>query len=164
MGESFQPTGKSVQCDGKTTSPAEMGRAVGFRPNPAYLYLCTANASPVKERRRTAFPGFLFLKKPTMYILLISIVIGLFVAMLFLNVYFRVKVLKSYKILVRNQVEFGAAHVFNRERREQEILPRYPEMRQEIETFSNYLRYSIRMASVLIALITLFGAILMYFR
>ncbi len=99
-----------------------------------------------------------------MYIILISIVIGLFVAMLFLNVYFRIKVLKSYKTLVRNQVEFGAVHVFNRQRREEEVLPRYPEMRQEIEMFSNYLRYSIRMASVLMVLITLFGAILMYFR
>lgn len=99
-----------------------------------------------------------------MYILLISIVIGLFVAMLFVNVYFRIKVLKAYKVLVRNKVEFGAVHVFNKARRETEIFPKYPKMRQEIETFSNHLRYSIRMASVLILLITLFGAILMYFR
>ncbi len=99
-----------------------------------------------------------------MYILLISIVIGLFIAMLFLNIYFRVKVLKSYKVLVRNKVDFGAAHIFNKSKREEEILPRYPNMRQEIETFSNHLRYSIRMATVLIALITLFGAVLMYFR
>lgn len=99
-----------------------------------------------------------------MYILLISIVIGLFVAMLFLNVYFRVKVMQSFKILTRNRVEFGAVHIFNRTRRENEILPRYPKFRNEIETFCNHLRYSIRMATVLIALITLFGAILMYFR
>ena len=99
-----------------------------------------------------------------MYILLISIVIGLFVAMLFLNIYFRVKVLQSFKILTRNKVEFGAVHIFNRARREKEILPRYPKFRNEIETFCNHLRYSIRMATVLIALITLFGAILMYFR
>ena len=99
-----------------------------------------------------------------MYILLVSIVIGLFVAMLFLNVYFRVKVLQSYKVLVRNRVNFGAVHIFNKSRREKEILPRYPGFRQEIETFCNHLRYSIRMATVLIALITLFGAVLMYFR
>lgn len=99
-----------------------------------------------------------------MYILLVSIVIGLFVAMLFVNIYFRIKVLKAYKILVRNNVEFGAVHVFNKARREADIFPKYPKMRQEIETFSNHLRYSIRMASVLIVLITLFGAILMYFR
>ncbi|MCB0550193.1 MAG: hypothetical protein KDD19_21675 [Phaeodactylibacter sp.] len=99
-----------------------------------------------------------------MFILLISIVIGLFVAMLFLNLYFRMKVLRTYRKLVQNRVEFGAAHLFNREKMESEILPRYPHMREEIETFVNHMRYSIRMATVLIALITLFGAILMYFR
>ncbi|GJM32995.1 MAG: hypothetical protein DHS20C18_19960 [Saprospiraceae bacterium] len=99
-----------------------------------------------------------------MIILLISVVIGLFVAMLFVNVYFRVKVLKSYKKLVQNEVEFGAAHLFNRQKMEEEIFPRYPDMRQEIETFVNHMQYTIRMATVLIALITLFGAILMYYR
>jgi hypothetical protein len=99
-----------------------------------------------------------------MYYLLIAIVIGLFVAMLFVNLYFRAKVLKTYGILVRNRVEFGAAHIFSRKKMEEEILPKYPEFRKEIETFVRHIHYSIRMASVLIALITLFGAILMYFR
>ena len=91
-------------------------------------------------------------------------VIAAFAAMLFLNVYFRVKVFKNYRELVRNRVQFTASHLFNRERMEKEIIPQYPHMRGEIETFSRNLRYSIRMATVLIALITLFGAILMYFR
>ncbi len=99
-----------------------------------------------------------------MYTLLISIVIGLFLAMLFLNVYFRAKVLKVYGVLVRNKVEFGAAHVFNREKLEKEILPKYPQFKQEIETFITHMRYSIRMATWLLMLVTLFGAILMYFR
>lgn len=99
-----------------------------------------------------------------MYILLVSIVIGLFVAMLFVNLYFRAKVLKVYGVLVRNRVEFGAAHIFNRKKLEEEILSKYPKFRNEIESFIRYMRYTIRMASVLIALITAFGAILMYFR
>ena len=99
-----------------------------------------------------------------MYILLISIVIGLFVAMLFLNVYFRVKVLKTYRKLIKNRVEFGAAHLFNKEKMEAEIIPQYPHMREEIETFVNHIRYSMKMATELIALLTLFGAILMYYR
>jgi hypothetical protein len=37
-------------------------------------------------------------------------------------------------------------------------------MREEIETFTSHIQYSMRMATVLIALITLFGAILMYYR
>lgn len=99
-----------------------------------------------------------------MYTLLLFIVGGLFVAMLFVNVYFRAKVLKVYGILVRNKIEFGAAHIFNRQRLEEEILPRYPQFRKEIESFVRHMRYSIKMASVLLALITAFGAILMYFR
>jgi hypothetical protein len=99
-----------------------------------------------------------------MFGVLIFLVIGLFAAMLFLNVYFRVKVLKTYRVLVQNRVEFGASHIFNAQKMEEEIFPKYPEMRSEIETFVRHMRYSIRMATVLIALITLFGAILMYYR
>ena len=99
-----------------------------------------------------------------MYILLVSIVIGLFVAMLFVNLYFRAKVLKAYGVLVRNKVEFSAVHVFNRKKLEAEILPRYPQFKTEIETFIRHMRYSIKMASVLLFLVTVFGAILMYFR
>lgn len=96
--------------------------------------------------------------------ILAFLVIGLFVAMLFVNVYFRAKVLKTYKRLVQNRVQFGAAHIFNRKKMEAEILPKYPNNRQDILDFSNHMQYSIRMASVLIALITAFGAVLMYFR
>ncbi|MCC7504847.1 MAG: hypothetical protein IT259_06095 [Saprospiraceae bacterium] len=99
-----------------------------------------------------------------MFILLVSIIAGLFIALLFLNLYFRAKVFKVYGVLVRNRVEFGAAHIFNRKKLEEEILPRYPQFRQEIETFIRHMRYSIRMATVLLVLITAFGAVLMWYR
>lgn len=99
-----------------------------------------------------------------MYILLITIVIALFIAMLFLNIYFRVKVLKTYKKLVQNRVEFKARDLFNQQKMEAEVYPKYPHMREDIETFSRHIQYSIKMATVLIALITAFGAILMYYR
>ena len=99
-----------------------------------------------------------------MYIVLVSLVIGLFVAMLFVNVYFRVRVLRAYKVLVRNEVEFQAAHVFNLDRMRSEIVPRYPHLEKEILAFANNLRFSIKMATVLIALITAFGGILMWYR
>lgn len=99
-----------------------------------------------------------------MYILLIAIIIGLFVAMLFVNIYFRAKVLKVYGVLVRNRVQFGAVHIFSRQKLEEEVLPKYPQFKSEIETFIRHMRYSIQMATVLIFLITAFGAVLMYFR
>lgn len=47
---------------------------------------------------------------------------------------------------------------------EEEIIPKYPHMEEDIRIFVSHIQYSIRMATVLIALITLFGAILMYYR
>ncbi len=102
--------------------------------------------------------------QPLMYIILVSLVIGLFVAMLFLNLYFRVKVFKVYKKLVQNRVQFEPSHVFNKEKMESEVYPKYPNHVEDIETFVNNMQRSIKMASVLAALITLFGAILMYYR
>lgn len=99
-----------------------------------------------------------------MFVLLITIVIGLFVAMLFLNVYFRVKVLRAYKELVRAKVEFTAKQIFSSRRVEEEVVPLYPEQAVAIRNFSTYLIRSIRMATVLLALITLFGGILMWYR
>lgn len=99
-----------------------------------------------------------------MYILLVSIIIALFIAMLFVNLYFRYRVLRTYRVLVQNRVEFGARHLFNPRKMEDEIYPKYPHMQEEIRIFSRHMRYSIRMATVLITLITLFGAVLMYYR
>jgi hypothetical protein len=95
--------------------------------------------------------------------ILLSLITGLFAAMLFVNIYFRVKVMKSYKKLVQNRVQFGAAHIFSKAKMEKEILPEYPEMQEDIRSFVNHIQYSIKMAVVLIVLITLSGAVLMYY-
>jgi len=99
-----------------------------------------------------------------MYLTLVTIIIALFIAMLFLNIYFRVNVFKQYKYLEKNKIEFGINHIFDKKKMEHEILPKYPEHKEQILGFSNNLRRSVRMATVLIALITLFGAVLMYYR
>ena len=98
-----------------------------------------------------------------MYILLISIVVGLFLALLFLNFYFRWKVLKLYHYLTKHHIEFEAAHVFSMEKLREEILPKYPESKEEIVTFVKYVRFSVKMASILIILTIIFGSILMYY-
>ena len=99
-----------------------------------------------------------------MYLTLVVLIILLFLAMLFVNVYFRVRVLKHYKKLVAARVEFDAGHVFNRNRLEAEILPKYPNNREDILAFVDNMHRTIRMASVLIFLITAFGAVLMWYR
>lgn len=109
------------------------------------------------------YRGFTTFEEQDMYILLISIVVGLFLAMLFLNFYFRWKVLKLYHYLTRNQIEFEASHVFSLEKLREEVLPRYPDSREQIETFVKYVRFSVKMASILIILTIAFGSILMYY-
>ena len=96
--------------------------------------------------------------------ILLFLVIGLFVAMLFLNLYFRVRVLKDYRVLNRNRIAFGAKHIFDEDKMRTEIIPNHPEFEEHLLSFSRHLRYSIKMASVLIVLITIFGGLLMYFR
>lgn len=93
----------------------------------------------------------------------VLLIIALFVALLFLNFYFRLKVFGAYRRLVDNRVEFGAAHLFNRQKLEEEIIPRYPGMESDIRTFCSHIQYSIKIASILIVLITAVGAYLMYF-
>lgn len=95
---------------------------------------------------------------------LIFLVIGLFVALLFLNVYFRVKVLKNYRYLVNNRVEFTTSDIFNKRRMEEEVVRKYPKHKAEILGFARHIKYSVNIAILLIVLITLFGGILMYFR
>lgn len=96
--------------------------------------------------------------------LLLTVVIVLFLAMLGVNLYFRAKVLRAYRILVRNRVDFTPAQIFSTYRVEHEIIPSYPAQAESIRNFSNYLRRSIQMTTVLMALITAFGGILMYYR
>ena len=99
-----------------------------------------------------------------MQIALIFSLMALFAAMVVLNFYFRIRVLRTYQRLSRQNVRFGAAHFFNARRLEDEILPLYPEAKADILNFVKYIRFSVRMASVLITLITLLGAVLMYYR
>ncbi|MBT8218651.1 MAG: hypothetical protein KJP00_02420 [Bacteroidia bacterium] len=99
-----------------------------------------------------------------MYYILVMLVIGLFIAILFLNIYFRIKVLKVYKKLVQARVEFDAKDVFNMQYVEDEVIPKYPANADDIRRFMNHIRYSVRMAMILITLITILGAILMYYR
>lgn len=96
--------------------------------------------------------------------LILILVILAFVAMLFVNIFFRVKVLKVYQKMRREnlQMDLKAAHLFNRQLLEEEILAKHPSHKEDIEIFVHNIRYSIRMATVLIAIITLFGAVLLF--
>jgi hypothetical protein len=87
------------------------------------------------------------------------IVIGLFVVLLFLNLYFRIKVLKHYKHLVANQVQFEVNDIFDRGKID-EISKKYPQHVEHIHGFMFRIRKSVFIALVLIILIAIMGILL----
>ena len=95
---------------------------------------------------------------------LMTLIVAAFLGILSLNVYFRVKVFKVYKRLVKNRVEFKIEHFLSPKRLEEEILPKYPKHRKDILTFISHIRFSMTCASVLIVLITALAAVLMFIK
>jgi len=91
-------------------------------------------------------------------IFLISVFAGLFV----LNLYFRFKVLKAYKYLVKNDIKFSAKHVLSRTRMENEVYPKYAVHKAEIENFVNLMRNSIKISLGVILLLMVCGLIFKY--
>lgn len=91
-------------------------------------------------------------------------VIGLFVTLLFLNIYFRMKVIKVYKVLVKARVEFDTSHLLNLEKMEKEVIPNYPKYQNEIRTFIQNIRFSIKIAIILLLLISVLSAVLYYYQ
>ena len=92
------------------------------------------------------------------------LIIALFICLLCVNIYFRIKVLKTLRILRQYNIEFDRQLVSDTQRLK-ELIKNSPEgSRRAISDFASYIKKSMTMAMVLILLITLFGAVLMYYR
>jgi hypothetical protein len=87
-------------------------------------------------------------------------VIGIFFILVMLQFYFRIRVIKVYKKLVQNKVQFDTSHIFSKKKMESEVLTRYPEHKEDILKFVHEMRFSLQVASVLIILIFIAGYIL----
>lgn len=85
-----------------------------------------------------------------------------FATLLVLSFFFRLRVIHAYQQLVAKRVQFGRQHIFNQALLEKEIFPRYPEERHIIQRFVSGIRLSMRIASILITLITICAALLMF--
>jgi hypothetical protein len=94
--------------------------------------------------------------------ILITCTILSFVCLFAVVVYFRIKVLRAYGILVRNRVQFDIAHIFNKKRMEEEIIGKYPTHAKTIRDFALGIRLSMSMVTVFMILITLFAGALIY--
>lgn len=99
-----------------------------------------------------------------MYVTFFVAIVAVFSAILFLNIYFRVKVFKVYKYLVQNRIEFGVSHFLDDQKMRDEVLLQYPDHEEQILKFVHLIRRSVWLASLLLALILVFGYILMKYR
>ena len=87
---------------------------------------------------------------------LTTIAIGLLILLLF-NIYLRMVVFKAYTKLVRNRVEFTPKQMMNKELLESEVIPKYPELAEEIRSFSKKINISIYVGIVMLAIILFLG-------
>ncbi|MFK8054709.1 MAG: hypothetical protein AB8F78_01210 [Saprospiraceae bacterium] len=94
---------------------------------------------------------------------LITLIAIAFLGMLFINVFFRARVLKAYKKLVKGGVEFEGGDMLTQARIEELVL-RYPAQEEPIRQFTGGIRNTMSLASGLIVLITLLGGVLMWYR
>ena len=99
-----------------------------------------------------------------MYKILITTIIVLFAIMLFFNLYLRIKAMKLLKKLRQQNIPINIKDLFNTEKIEKTVIPKYPNSAEDIRALSKHFRYSIKMGTVLLALITAFGAVLMWYR
>lgn len=113
---------------------------------------------------RGGFTNFARDKSLVMQGPLLGLILLLFGAMVVLNVYIRVKVMKAYGRLNRAGVQFTARHVFNKSKREAELYPKYLDHKADIESFCVNLNRTIHMVTILVALLTVYGGVLMYYR
>ena len=77
---------------------------------------------------------------------IILIATSLFIGLLVMNLFFRLKLLKLYRKLVEGEVDFPPSMLFNQRKLKEEIVPRYPGYENEILEFSKKLNISIRIA------------------
>lgn len=89
---------------------------------------------------------------------------GLFLALLFVNLFFRWKVIKVYKKLVQNRVQFDAMDVFKSSRTMEPVYQKFPNQKNDIADFIRYIRFSVGIAILIVVLITLLGLVLHYNR
>lgn len=94
---------------------------------------------------------------------ILAVLAALFAGFFILNVYFRIKVFRHYRVLIDNRVEFGAADIFS-EARMSLVVDRYPHVRESIEKFCKNMRFTMRMATVFVVLVIIFGFVLLRHR
>lgn len=70
------------------------------------------------------------------------------------------KVLRSFRYLSKNKVEFNIGQLINDGKLKSEVLPKYPKHKEEIELFAHHIKSSFKIALGIISGIILAGVVL----
>jgi hypothetical protein len=95
---------------------------------------------------------------------LITTTIIAFGILLLVNVFFRLKTFRTFKKLAEYGVSFSKEHVFDKTRMEKEIIAKYPNHRQLILSHVNSMKLSFRISTLCMAVLTICGGVLLYYR
>ena len=88
---------------------------------------------------------------------IILVATSVFIGLLVLNLFFRIKLLKLYRKLLEGRVDFPPSYLFNKKKLKEEVVPRYPAYEKEILEFSGKLNTSIRIAFVVFVISLIIG-------
>lgn len=91
----------------------------------------------------------------TFKVLIISMFVGLFL----INIFFRARVMKAYKYLVKNDIRFTAKDILSKSKMENDILPKYPDHQKEIKNFVDLMKTSLMFSLGLILVILVLALI-----
>jgi len=80
-----------------------------------------------------------------------------FLGILLLNLYMRVKVLKYYRMLTKDRVDFSIKQMMSEKLLKEEVLPKYPKHKETILKFSRNVKRSMAYASIILMLIIYLG-------
>jgi hypothetical protein len=92
----------------------------------------------------------------------VALAIILAIVFLFMNLIFRVQLLKSFKEMQRRQIQMEWSWLFDRNKREQYIYPRYEDDRILIERFSSQLRRSLKWGAIIFFSLSTLAAVLIF--
>jgi hypothetical protein len=82
-----------------------------------------------------------------------TFVIGLLLILIFVNLYFRLRVLKYYKKLKNTELPLRSRHIFDRQKLEKEILSVHGPDRENIKGFVDQIRRMIIFVAILFVII-----------
>jgi len=94
--------------------------------------------------------------------ILIVICMVCFAGILLTSLFFRVRVLNAYHVLVANRVQFDSSHLFNSEKLEKEVIAKYPAQKDAILKFVGGIRFSISCVFWLVLCASACCAVLMF--